>query len=59
MDNWDDTTSILIDNSEDHYVEVFDLTSTQDATQTLHYPEQIVEPSKLESNFTFPEKHVL
>ena len=34
----DDLPSIPIDNSNDHYVLVFDLTSMQDATEHCHYP---------------------
>ena len=36
-----DILSILIDNSKDHYVVVFDLTSMQDATENCHYPELV------------------
>ena len=34
----DDIPSISIDNSKDHHVLVFDLTSMQDATENCHYP---------------------
>ena len=54
----DDITSISINNFEDHYVIVFDLTSMQDATENCHYPELVREPPRLELNFTFPQQHV-
>ena len=54
----DDIQSIQIDNSKDHYVLEFDLTSMQDATENFHYPEFVVEPLRLELNFTFPLEHV-
>ena len=49
----DDIPSIPIDNFNDHYVLVFDLTSKQDATESCHYPEIVGEPLRLELNFTF------
>ena len=41
MNLQDDIPSIPIDNFQDHYVLVFDLTSMQDATEHCHYPELI------------------
>ena len=58
MNFQDDITSIPIDNSKDHYVLVFDLTSMQHATENFHYPELVGEPLRLELNFTFPLEHV-
>ena len=54
----DDIPSIPIDDSKDHYVLVFDLTSMQDATENCHYPQLSGEPLRLELNFTFPLEHV-
>ena len=53
-----DIPSIPIDNSRDHYVLVFDLTSIQDATENFHYPELVGEPLRLQLNFTFSLEHV-
>ena len=58
MNFQDDIPSIPIDNFNDHYVLLFDLTSMQDATENCHYPELVGEPLRLELNFTFPLKHV-
>ena len=33
---------------------MFDLTSTQDASENCHYPELVGEPLRLELNFTQP-----
>ena len=41
MNFQDDNPSIPIDNFEDHYVLVFDLTSMQNATENCHYPELV------------------
>ena len=58
MNFQDDIPSIPIDNSKDHYLLVFDLTSMQYATENLHSPELVGEPLRLELNFTFPLEHV-
>ena len=58
MNFQDDIPSVPIDNFEDHYVLMFDLTSMQDATENCHYPELVGEPLRLELNFTFPLEHV-
>ena len=50
--------SIPIDDFNDHYVLVFDLTSMQDATENCHYPEIVGEPVILELNFTQPLENV-
>ena len=52
MNFQDDIPSIPIDDCKDHYVLVFDLISTQDATENCHYPELVGEPLRLELNFT-------
>ena len=53
MNFQDDIPSIPIDNFEDHYVLVFDLTSMQDATENCHYRELVGEPLRLELNLTY------
>ena len=58
MNFQDDIPSIPIDDFKDHYVLVFDLTSTQDATQNCHYPELVGEPLRLKLNFTNPLENV-
>ena len=58
MNFQDDIPSIPVDNSRDHYVLVFYLTSMQDATENFHYPKIVGEPLRLELNFTFPLEHV-
>ena len=40
----DDIPSIPIDDFEDHYALVFDLTSMKDANGNFHYPELVGEP---------------
>ena len=58
MNFLDDIASIPIDDFEDHYVLVFDLTSMQDATENCHYPELVGEPLRVELNFTNPLENV-
>ena len=58
MNFQDDIPSIPIDDFKDHYVQVFDLTSMQDATENCHYPELVGEPLRLELNFTNPLENV-
>ena len=53
-----DIPSIPFDKFKDHYVLVFDLTSMQNANQIYHFSELIVEPLRLELNFTFPLENV-
>ena len=48
----DDIPSIPIDDFNDHYVLVFDLTSMQDATENCDHPKLVGEPLRLELNFT-------
>ena len=47
-----------IDNFQDHYVLVFDLTSMQDATEHCHYPELVGKPLRLEPYFNTALEHV-
>ena len=49
---------IPIDEFKDHYVLVFVLTSTKDATENCHYPELVGEPLRLELKFTQPLENV-
>ena len=58
MNYQDDIPSIPIDDFKDHYVLVFDLTSTQDATENCHYPELVGEPLRLELISTNPLENV-
>ena len=58
MNFQDDIPSIPNDNSKDHYVLEFYLTSMQDATENCHYRELVGEPLRPEINFTFPLEHV-
>ena len=58
MNFQDDIPPIPIDDFKDDYVLVFDLTSTQDATEKCHYPELVGEPLRLEINFTNPLENV-
>ena len=58
MNFQDDIPSTPINDFKDHYVLVFDLTSTQDATDKCHYPELVGEPLRLELSFTQPLENV-
>ena len=58
MNSQDDIPSIPIDNFKDHYVFVFGLTSMQNATENLHYPELVRKLLRLELNFTFLVENV-
>ena len=58
MNFQDNIPSIPIDNFQDHYVLVFDLTSMQDATEHCHYPELVGEPLRLELNLNTTLEHV-
>ena len=52
MNSQDHIPSIPIDDFEDHYVLLFDLTLMQDANENCHYLELVGEPLRLELNFT-------
>ena len=58
MNFQDDIPSIPIDDFEDLYVLVFDLTSIQDATENCHYLELVGEPLRRELSFTNPFENV-
>ena len=58
MNFHDDKTSNPVDNFQDHYVLVFDLTSIPDATEKSLYTELVGEPLRLELSSTFPLEHV-
>ena len=47
MNFQDEIPSIPIDNFQDHYVLVFDLTSMQDAVEHCQYPVLVGEPLRL------------
>ena len=53
-----DNPSIPVDNFKDLSVLVFDLTSTQDASEHRHYPELIREPLRFELCFSSPLENV-
>ena len=50
--------SISIGNFKDHNVLVFDLTSTQEATEIFQYRELVEKPLRLWPNVTLSLKHV-
>ena len=58
MNFQDDIPAIPIDNFQDQYVLVFDLTSMQDATEPCHYPEFVGELLRLEPKFDTALEHV-
>ena len=58
MNFLDDIPSIPIDDSKDHYVLVFDLTSVPDAAENCHYLELVGVPLRLELYFTHPLENV-
>ena len=58
MNFQDDNPSIPIDDFNNHFVLVFDLTSMQDATENCHYPELVGELLRLKLNFTQPLENV-
>ena len=49
----DDVPSFLKDDFKIHYVQLFDSTSTQSATENFHYTELVEEPLTLELNFIY------
>ena len=58
MNFQDEIPSIPVDNLKNHYLLVFDLTPTQDATEHSHYPQLIGEPLRLELYFSSPLENV-
>ena len=59
MNFQDDIASSPIDNFQDHYVLVFDLTSMQDASEHCHYPELFGEPLRLKLYSNTALEHVI
>ena len=59
MNFQDDISSIPKGDFKDHYVLVFNLTSTHDATENCHYAELVGEPLRLELNLTQPLETLL
>ena len=51
--------SIQIDNFNDHYVIIFDLSSKQDATAKCHYPELDGKPLRLELHLVCLLEHII
>ena len=49
---------LSVEDFENHYILVFDLTSLQDAAEQLHYPELREESLRLEMFFQFPLEQV-
>ena len=54
----DDKPSTPIDMFNDHYIQVYDMTSTQDHTQKCHNLELVGEPLRQDLNFTVQLEHV-
>ena len=54
----EDFPALPMEDFQNHYILVFDLTSLQDATEHLHYPELSVESLRLEMFFQFPLEQV-
>ena len=50
--------ALPMEDFQNHYILVFDLTSLQDAAEQLHYPELSGESLRLEMFFKFPLEHV-
>ena len=50
----EDFPALLMEDFQNHYILVFDLTSLQDAAEQLHYPELSGESLRLEMFFQFP-----
>ena len=59
MNFQDDIPSIPIDNFENRYKIVFDLTSMQDPTENCHFPQLVGETLRVELSFSFPLEHVI
>ena len=58
MQFYEDFPDFPIDDFQNHYILVFDLTSLHDAAEQLHYPELTVESLRLEIFFQFPLEQV-
>ena len=53
-----DFPALLMEDFQNYYILVFDLTSLQDAAEQLHYPELSGESLRLEMFFQFPLEQV-
>ena len=53
-----DFPALPMEDFQNHYILVFDLTSLQDAAEHLHYPELSGESLRLEMFFQFPLEQV-
>ena len=54
----EDFPALPMEDFQNHYIIVFDLTSLQDAAEQLHYPELTGESLRLELFFEFPLEQV-
>ena len=54
----EDFPALPMEDFQNHYILVFDLTSLQDAAEQLHYPELSGESLRLEMLFQFPLEQV-
>ena len=54
----EDFPALPMEDFQNHYILVFDLTSLQDAAEHLHYPELSGESLRLEMFFQFPLEQV-
>ena len=54
----EDFPALPMEDFQNHYVLVFDMTSLQDAAEQLHYPEHNGESLRLEIFFQFPLEQV-
>ena len=54
----EDFPALHMEDFQNHYILVFDLTSLQDAAEQLHYPELTGESLRLELFFEFPLEQV-
>ena len=54
----EDFPALPMEDFQNHYILVFDVTSLQDAAEHLHYPELSGESLRLEMFFQFPLEQV-
>ena len=54
----EDFPALPMEDFQNHYIHVFELTSLQDAAEQLHYPEISGESMRLEMFFQFPLEQV-
>ena len=55
----EDFPALPMEDFQNHYILVFDLTSLQDAAEQLHYPELSGESLRLEMFFQFPLEQII